>query len=222
MKVRSFTGGAYQQNTYLAECADGRTAVLVDPGAATGDALDVARSRGLGVAAILLTHAHLDHVEGLAEAKEATGAPVHLHPAEQPVYEFFARQLAGSGLSPPLPPADLDLETGGALLFGGTEFSVSFAPGHSPGHVILVCREASLALVGDVVFLGSIGRTDLPGGHYPTLMNSIRSQVLALPPETTLYPGHGPPTTVEHERRTNPFLAALAVEPAPPGPDALA
>lgn len=215
MRVSAFTGGAYQQNTYLAECADGRAALLVDPGAATGAALRSAESRGLGVAAILLTHAHVDHVEGLSEAQRATGASTYLHPADQPVWDFSARQLAASGAPSPAPRPDVDLEAGGTLSFGGSELGVSFAPGHSPGHVIFVCAEASLAFVGDVVFLGSVGRTDLPGGHYGTLMSSIRSQVLGLPPGTTLYPGHGPPTTVEHERRTNPFLAS-------PAPDAFA
>jgi len=215
VRIEAFTGGAYVQNTYLAECADGRTAILVDPGAATGAALEAAQSRGLGISAILLTHAHFDHVEGLIEAKRTTGAPAYLHPADQPVWELSSRHLAELGMHSPLPPPDAALEAGRTLSFGGSEFGVSFAPGHSPGHVIFVCAEAALALVGDVVFLGSIGRTDLPGGHYGTLMNSIRSQLLVLPPGTTLYPGHGPPTTVEHERRTNPFLAS-------PGPDAFA
>lgn len=211
MRVFAFAGGAYQQNTFLAACEDGRTGVLVDPGAATGEALAAARSRRLDVAAILLTHAHVDHVEGLAQAKRATGAPVHLHPAERPIYEWSLGQL-----SAPAPSLDADLQPGTALAFGGSRLRVAFAPGHSPGHVLFACESASLAFVGDVVFSGSIGRTDLPGGDYATLMNSIRSEVLTLPSETTLHPGHGPDTTVARERTHNPFLA-------PHGPaDALA
>lgn len=211
MRVFAFAGGAYQQNTFLAACEDGRTGVLVDPGAATGEALAAARSRRLDVAAILLTHAHVDHVEGLAQAKRATGAPVHLHPAERPIYEWSLGQL-----SAPAPSPDADLQPGTALAFGGSSLRVAFAPGHSPGHVLFACEAASLAFVGDVVFSGSIGRTDLPGGDCATLMNSIRSEVLTLPSETTLHPGHGPDTTVARERTHNPFLA-------PHGPaDALA
>lgn len=210
MRVFGFAGGAYQQNTFLGACDDGRAGVLVDPGAATGEALAAARSGGLTIAAILLTHAHLDHVEGLAEAKRATGAPVHLHPAERPVFDWSAGQLAA-----PLPSPDADLRPGETLAFGGSELRVAFAPGHSPGHVLFACEAAVLAFVGDVVFRGSIGRTDLPGGSYPALMSSIRSEVLALPPETTLHPGHGPDTTVREERAHNPFLASL--EPHGPG-----
>ncbi len=203
MRVFAFAGGAYQQNTFLAACDDGRAGVLVDPGAATGDALAAARSHRLDVAAILLTHAHVDHVEGLAHAKRATGAPVHLHPAERPIYDWSAGQLP---VRPPSP--DADLQPGAVLEFGGSEFRVAFAPGHSPGHVLFACEAASAAFVGDVVFLGSIGRTDLPGGDYHALMKSIRSEVLTLPSETTLHPGHGPDTTVARERTYNPFLAS--------------
>ena len=202
MKVARWAGGAYQQNTYLAACDDGRRAVLVDPGAAAGAALASARAEKLDVVAILLTHAHLDHVEGLAQAKRATGAPVHLHPAERLIYEGAERRLGV-----PLPPPDVALEDESTLAFGGSAFRVAFVPGHSPGHVLFVCEAASLAFVGDVVFAGSIGRTDLPGGRHPTLMASIRAHVLTLPPETTLLPGHGPETTVARERDTNPFLA---------------
>ena len=188
-------------------CEDGRTAVLVDPGAATADALAVARARNLHVAAILLTHAHLDHVDGVPLATSATGAPIHLHPDDRVLYDNVAAQAAAFGVGTvALPPPDHDLVPGVNVSFGGSEFEVVFAPGHAPGHVIFVSTTEPVALVGDVIFFGSIGRTDLPGGDYRVLMDSIRTRVMTLPPETRLITGHGPETTVAHERDTNPFL----------------
>lgn len=194
----------------LVVCDDARTAVLVDPGAATDLALAAARGRGLEVAAILLTHAHLDHIEGVARAKEATGAPVHLHPADRILYDNVWSQAAAFGVPyEEQPPPDIDLVPGENVSFGGSEFEVVFAPGHAPGHVIFVSTTEPVAIVGDVIFLGSIGRTDLPGGDYRLLMDSIHRTVLTLPPETRLYTGHGPETTVGHEQRTNPFLVPV-------------
>ena len=205
--VHSFTGGAFAQNTILVECSDGRTGLLVDPGAATAEALHAASARGLDIAAILLTHAHLDHVEKVGLARESTGAPIHLHPADRPLYDGVWAQATAFGVScGRLPEPDVELVPGRTLTFGGTSLDVLFAPGHAPGHVILHCPADSLAIVGDVVFQGSIGRTDLPGGDFDTLMDSIRRVVLRLPPETVLHPGHGPETTVAMERDTNPFL----------------
>ncbi|MXX56482.1 MAG: MBL fold metallo-hydrolase [Gemmatimonadetes bacterium] len=210
IEILSFTGGAFMQNTVLVVCADGRSGVLIDPGAATPDALAAARERGLEVVAILLTHAHLDHIEGVAMAKKATGAPVHLHPAERIYYDNIWAQAAAFGVPfEKQPPPDLELVPGDTLTFGGSGFEVVFAPGHAPGHVIFVSTEEPVAIVGDVVFLGSIGRTDLPGGDYRTLIDSIHRTVLTLPPETRLYTGHGPETTVGHEQRTNPFLVPV-------------
>ncbi len=198
------------QNTVLVACGDGRTAVLVDPGAATPDALAVARARNLHVAAILLTHAHLDHVEGVPLARSATGAPIHLHPDDRILYDNVAAQAAQFGVGTvELPPPDHDLVPGVNVSFGGSEFEVVFAPGHSPGHVIFVSTTEPVAIVGDVIFLGSIGRTDLPGGDYRVLMDSIRTRVMTLPPQIRLITGHGPETTVAHERDTNPFLVPV-------------
>ncbi len=210
MEILTFTGGAFIQNTLLVVCADGRTALLVDPGAATPEALAAARARKLDVAAILLTHAHLDHVEGVGAAKRETGAPVHLHPLDRPLYDSLFVQAASFGVAyEEQPPPDADLVPGADLVFGGSKFEVVFVPGHSPGHVMFVSASEPTAISGDVIFAGSIGRTDLMGSDHRLLMESIRTRVLALPPETRLHPGHGPETTVGHERATNPFLVPM-------------
>jgi glyoxylase-like metal-dependent hydrolase (beta-lactamase superfamily II) len=175
----------------------------VDPGAAVGELLEAAR--GLDVEAIVLTHAHIDHVEGLARAKRETGAPIHLHRADERLYAAAPRQAQWYGLElEPHPALDPWIAPGDRVSFGRCALEVRFTPGHAPGHVVLVGD--GLALVGDVVFAGSIGRTDLPGGDLETLMRSIRGEILALPEATVLHPGHGPETTVGHERATNPFL----------------
>jgi len=206
--VRGFTGGVFAENTYLVFCARTGAGILVDPGAAAEQALRAARAHGIAIERIVLTHAHVDHVEGLSLAKEETGAPILLHPADLPLYGAAPTQAQMFGLRMgPLPPVDGELAEGGEVRFGGCSLAVRFAPGHAPGHVILVGD--GMALVGDVIFAGSIGRTDLPGGDLGTLMRSIRGQVLTLPDETTLHTGHGPDTTVGHERRTNPFVTGV-------------
>ena len=210
MQVLTFSGGPFVQNTLLAVCADDRTALLFDPGAATPDALAAARALNLRVGAILLTHAHLDHVEGVALAKRETRAPIHLHPLDRPYYENLSVQAAMFGVPyREQPPLDAELVPGRNLVFGGSEFEVVFVPGHAPGHVMFVSASDPVAISGDVIFAGSIGRTDLPGGDHRVLMESIRTRVLTLPPETRLHTGHGPETTVGHERMTNPFLVPV-------------
>ncbi len=207
-RVFSFSGGAFSQNTVLVVCEDKRTGVLVDPGAETRTALLKAEGEGVEIEAIFLTHAHLDHVEGVAAARAKTGAEIFLHPADRVLYEGAASQAEAFGIpfSGPLPAPDKELAHGMRLRWGGTEFEVLEAPGHSPGHVILSCPKEGFAVVGDVIFQGSIGRTDLPGGNFQTLIDSIRRRVLTLAPDVRLFPGHGPATTVGHEARFNPFL----------------
>jgi hydroxyacylglutathione hydrolase len=209
LEVRTFTGGPFVENGYLLRCRATGEAAVVDPGfAATGMAAAI-RDEDLSVVAVYLTHAHLDHVEGIPRIREVTDAPIWLHPADRPLYDRAADQAAAFGLRlpGPLPAPDRELVPGTTVPVGNVEMEVLFTPGHAPGHVMFHVPDAGLALAGDVVFAGSIGRTDLPGGDFQQLMDSIREQVLTLPDETRLLTGHGPETTVGRERRGNPFLA---------------
>ncbi|HEX9885208.1 MAG TPA: MBL fold metallo-hydrolase [Longimicrobiales bacterium] len=207
MKILTFTGGPFAENGYLAICRATREAVAIDPGAVSDRMVAALRQEGARLAAILLTHAHLDHVEGVPELRSHADAPIYLHRADIPLYEHVQVQAAAFGVpSPDLPMPTWDLNHDDVFTFGKVELEVRHAPGHSPGHVILVASRHGVAFVGDVVFSGSIGRTDLPGGDFRTLLASIREQVLTLPEDTRLLTGHGPATTVARERADNPFL----------------
>lgn len=208
MRIRTYTGSGFGENAYLAECEETGAAVAVDPGSGAERMVSDLEREGGSLDAILLTHAHLDHVEGVHTVRAfAPDVPILLHPADGGLYRSLPQQAAMFGLrAEPQPEPTGELTPGERFDFGNTGFDIRFTPGHAPGHVILVAADHGLALVGDVVFQGSIGRTDLPGGDFKTLMRSIRDEVLSLPDETVLYPGHGPATTVGAERAGNPFL----------------
>jgi len=208
VEVRTFTGGGFGENAYLVLAEAEGPAVVVDPGADSPRLAGVLADEKVDLRAILLTHAHIDHVEGVAEIRRAVpGVPIWLHAEALPMYRAMPHQAARFGLDVgPLPEPTDELTHGMRYTLGRSGFDVRLAPGHAPGHVILVADDASFAMVGDVVFQGSIGRADLPGGDMRTLMTSIREQVLTLPDHTKLYAGHGPPTTVGRERASNPFL----------------
>jgi hydroxyacylglutathione hydrolase len=205
--VRTFSGGPFAQNGFLVVCTGSSKGILVDPGAGTDQMLATAERENVQIELIVLTHAHLDHVDGVGRAKRATGAPVLLHRDDEPLYHAAPTQAQWFGVRvDPLPPIDRHLNDGDTVRFGDCELQVRHTPGHAPGHVVLIGD--GFALIGDCVFAGSIGRTDLPGGDFQQLMRSIRSHILTLPDETILYSGHGPETTVGHERVGNPFLVA--------------
>ena len=208
MNISTAAVPPFYKNGFLVSCEETRDAVIIDPGDEVDTLIARARSSGVRVVAILLTHAHLDHIDGIATVRDAfPDVPIHLHPADRSLYDRAPQQAAAFGLPPfEVPPPTHELAAGQRIEFGGCTLEVRHAPGHSPGHVILYAEADGLALVGDVVFAGSIGRTDLPGGDFRALIESIRREVLTLPPATRLLPGHGGETTVEWEARHNPFL----------------
>lgn len=208
-EIHTFTGGGFGENGYLVELGASGSAVAIDPGAGARSMAQRLRDQGVALEAILLTHAHLDHVEGVPHLRELyPHALIYLHPDDERLYQGVDAQARAFNLPlvGTLPPPDRPLAHGQVLTFQKVDFQVRHAPGHAPGHVIFVLDEEELAFVGDVVFRGAIGRADLMGGDFYQLMDSIRDQVLTLPDDFTLLSGHGPETTVGWERKTNPFL----------------
>lgn len=205
-EVTTLTVGAFQSNCHLVRTMDSRSVLVVDPGADAERIADQIELSGLVPEAILLTHAHLDHMGAVGPLVERYGVPVWLHPDDLPLYEAAPGQAAAFGLRmDPQPRPDRAFEDGQTLELASLRLEVRHAPGHSPGGVVLV--GPGIAFVGDCVFAGSIGRTDLPGGDTKALLRSIRSRILTLPPDTVLHTGHGPATTVGRESRSNPFLS---------------
>ncbi|MFC4767327.1 MBL fold metallo-hydrolase [Effusibacillus consociatus] len=206
MHIQGFALGAFQTNCYVVTDEGTRTALVIDPGYNPEIVLDAIDD--YKVTHILLTHAHLDHIGGLGKLKEVTGAPIYIHENEK---DWLTNpMLNGSGRWPQLggpitdPAADHFVAEGDKIPFAGRELSVVFVPGHSPGSVAYILEDQVFA--GDTLFYGSIGRTDLPGGDFDTLITSIRTKLYTLPPQTVVYPGHGPETTVEREKKLNPFV----------------
>jgi glyoxylase-like metal-dependent hydrolase (beta-lactamase superfamily II) len=212
MRITTAAVPPFMKNAYLVACDDTADAVLIDPGDEVGDLIDAARRDRLNVAHILLTHAHLDHVTGVGEAKAAFDVPVWLHRADLFLYDATVQQGQMFGLSVKQPPpVDRFYGPGERIRFGALVVHVLPTPGHCPGGVCLaIGRDSEKArelFVGDTLFAGSIGRTDLPGGDHETLIRSIRDVLFAFPDATVVHSGHGPDTTIGVERRTNPFLA---------------
>jgi len=202
MQVYSLTLGPLQENAYL-WVGEGSRGVIVDPGDEVGRILKEVERVGLQPEAILLTHAHFDHVGAVAGLVEALKLPVYLHPKDLPLYRGAPQAAARFGLTLPRPPEPtLGLQPGERLDFGlGLE--VLWVPGHSPGHVAFYAGGKLVS--GDVLFRGSIGRYDLPGADPQALFRSLQA-LAQLPPETEVYPGHGPPTTIAYELEHNPYL----------------
>jgi len=212
MEVRAV--GPFFKNGFVLACPDTREAILIDPGDEVAELLTVADRSALSIRHILLTHAHVDHITGVAAAKRALGAPVYLHRDDLFLYEHAIEMGAMFGLRVEQPPpVDVFYEPGQAVAFGTLEARWHHTPGHCPGGVCLQVGKAGQPgtdlFVGDTLFAGSIGRTDLPGGDAPTLIASIRDVLFAFGDEAKVYPGHGPATTIGQERRTNPYLVDL-------------
>ncbi len=204
-KIICLTNGSFGENCYILADPDTGEAVLIDPGEEADVFVRRLATEKLRLKEIWLTHAHVDHVAGVGAIVEAFDVPIRLHPGDRPLYDRVHDQAAWLGVQVPrLPPPDHELEAGQALSVGAVTLTVREGPGHSPGGVAFVGE--GYAFVGDALFAGSIGRTDLPGGDARTLLDAIRSQLLSLPDDTIAYPGHGPETTIGHERRNNPFL----------------
>jgi hydroxyacylglutathione hydrolase len=209
MNIRTFVASGFAENAYLIWREGQSQAIAIDPGDAPSIIATLAQEQ-LQLAAILLTHSHMDHIDGVAHLVRATNAPIYLHPEARLFYDNVAVQAAQFGMRVETPPPPTHtIEAGQPIKLANIHLEVRYVPGHAPGHVLLYSAQDAVAFVGDVVFQGSIGRTDLPGGNYQLLLNSIRDQVMTLPDNTQLYSGHGPVTTVGEERRFNPFIAPM-------------
>jgi len=209
MEVRTFTVGPVQENCHIARRDGSDRAIVIDPGEEAPRLIEAVQ--GLDVAAILLTHTHFDHVGAVAPLARATGADVWCPELEVPVLADIMRFVPWPGFGPyESYDADHTVAGGERLELAGFEIDVLFTPGHSPGHVTYSIPAEQAIFSGDVLFEGSIGRTDLPGGDHATLMQSLAALVESLPDETVVYAGHMRDTTIGRERATNPFLAQLA------------
>ncbi len=213
--VRMFTVGPVQENCFVVRPHDSGTAVIVDPGDEPEKLLAALERLGIErVEAILVTHTHFDHIGAVAPVARATSAVVYCPELERQVLANIMDYVPWPGFGPfESYEADETVAGGETLELAGLTFEVLFTPGHSPGHVSYALRDASALFSGDVLFQGSVGRVDLPGGDWPTLLSSIDSLLQAFPEETTVYPGHMGITTLGRERATNPFLRELAKNP---------
>jgi hydroxyacylglutathione hydrolase len=211
MDVRMFTVGPVAENCYLIRGDDSKRALMIDPGEEAPKLLGAIEALGLELEAILITHTHFDHVGAVAPVAKATGAEVWVPELEKPVLADIMSYVPWSGFGPYESwDAEHTVSGGEKLELAGFEIDVIFTPGHSPGHVTYSIPDEAAIFSGDVLFQQSVGRTDLPGGDWETLLESIRGLVDSLPPETAVYPGHMGLTSLGAERAHNPFLAELA------------
>lgn len=212
--VEGFTLGPFETNCYILTvenaAADEPSCWIIDASFEPQDLIDRVNARGLRPAALILTHAHVDHIAGVAAVRSAfPGLPIWIHEAER---EWLSNPMlnlsAMMGMSITSPGPDRLLVDGETLTLGGLKWTVLHTPGHSPGGITLYNEPTRTAIVGDALFAGSIGRTDFPGSDHETLANAIRTKLYTLPDDTTIYPGHGPTSTIGREKRTNPFVRA--------------
>jgi hydroxyacylglutathione hydrolase len=211
VRVERFSVGPLDNNLYLLTTPDVKDAIVVDPSIDSEAVLAEIARRSLSVKRILLTHAHIDHILMVKRFHEATGAPVWLHAADQPLYDRGADQAASIGLPWPGSASIAHaIEDGEEVGIPGITVRAVHTPGHSPGSVTFITEEGMIS--GDVLFRASVGRTDLPGGDWATLVRTIREGLFRYPASTRVLPGHGPETTIGLEIRTNPFVGEPALE----------
>jgi glyoxylase-like metal-dependent hydrolase (beta-lactamase superfamily II) len=209
LEIVTFTLGPAQTNAYLIADPDSGDAAVVDPAWDGKRILSEARTRGWRIAHLWYTHAHFDHIGGAAEIADALNPLplVALHPDDHVLWRAGGGGAMFGFKIDPGPEPTIDFTHGQILRLGSAQFEVRYTPGHTPGHCVLYCAEANVCFCGDLIFAGSVGRTDFPGGSWETLEKSIREQVYTLPDDTILLSGHGPETTVGEEKRTNPFVS---------------
>jgi glyoxylase-like metal-dependent hydrolase (beta-lactamase superfamily II) len=202
--------GLLQCNCSIFGDGETREALVVDPGDDIARVLDVVRRHGLTVKAIVITHAHIDHIGGAQKLKQATGAPVYMNPNDTELQKMLDVQASWLGMRPPEAVAiDAAAKDGDRLVVGATEFHVLSTPGHTPGSISLWIPSEQKLVAGDTLFRDSIGRTDLPGGDGRQILRSIHEKLMPLPEETEVIPGHGENTTIGREKRFNYFLQGL-------------
>jgi glyoxylase-like metal-dependent hydrolase (beta-lactamase superfamily II) len=209
MQIQTIVSMPFAENTYILWREGRSDAVIVDPGLEPGLILELLKQRQLTAAAILNTHGHADHIAGNGALKQAfPGAPLIIGANDAMMLSDPAANLSLMyGFEIVSPPAEQTVNEGDQLSLAGIAFEVLDIPGHSPGHVAFVVREEPMVVLGgDVLFRGSIGRTDMPGGSFEQLADGIRRKLYTLPDSTVVYPGHGPVTKIGHEKRTNPFV----------------
>ncbi len=205
--VEVVTNGPFLENCYLAAEAASRKAIVIDPGSEPERILGEVRRLGLDVQLLVCTHAHIDHAGAVAPLQRLLGAPLALTAAERPYLEHLPHQAAMFGLDEvEVPTVSRELAAGEAIEVGGLRASVLSTPGHTAGGCCLYFAAEGVVFVGDTLFAGSVGRTDLPGGSTRALLTSIREQLLTLEDEVVVYSGHGPETSIGAERRSNPYL----------------
>ena len=213
LNIKEFTFNPFEEHTYVVYDGSTRDAIIVDPGMLGYRDFDEIKhfveDNKLNINAITLTHIHLDHCFGAPWASKEYHVPIRAHLADAPLGASVPQQAQRFGLfSPTISPVAIDepLAAGDVITLGDNTLEVLHVPGHTPGGIALYCRDGHFVIAGDSLFRGSIGRTDLPGGDYDTLIASIRSQLLNLPDDTVVYTGHSDATTIGDERRYNPFI----------------
>lgn len=207
MKIIGLAVGMIEANCYIIGCTKTGEAMVIDPGAEGSRILDAIEQNNFKVKYIVNTHGHHDHIGALSEVKEGTGAEILIHSEDSQMLENPNKNLSAfMGQDSRQPGADRLLRNGDIIEVGELSFQIIHTPGHTLGGISVYNKEEKVCFTGDTLFLGSIGRTDLPGGSYPAIIKAIKEKLLVLPDEVTVYPGHGPETTIAKEKKINPFL----------------